>query len=1208
MTFDPGTRLLTVTFVIPLASPPNPTGATGLPDGATRNIPIGMRLPLETTTTSGQSVSNSATFAGSNTNTVTDTVAVAVDIPRLVRPRATKSWNPASALAQSDTPSTITLGARNASSTSAQVSVLAVTDVTDELYEKMNVTALGPVTRYPAGADQVRVGVCVNTVPCTPAGLVAGDLQTGGGPLALPAGVDPATVTGVRFEFSNSGGAVLPYDPTGGTVEVHVVLRDTLRSNGAPFVPPIRDRIDNSAVPDATDPVAGTVVGDPATSGFDVIPNITKVTTAKTFVSDTNNDFTADGTAVAGQAPGAGVTMTVKGTNASGFPVAVMTITEPDPAVPGAVATFGQVEASRIRFSRPAGATTTAITVTCRDGSSGSFSPPQASGTLDVAPGFCPAGVYPSSVSVTYRGTDVGGNGTIADKAVGGLDLTGRLLTTTPAGVLGNCAVSSVDNPVNSSGAATANGCANLTVQPASSSTGGTKSSNTNVIVPGQPLTFTLTAKNNGNLPSSNVVVIDPVDPTAASNPFTLVRLTSLQALDTGTASTLEVWDPDTGGYVPYVATDAALLSRALGIRATVTGQLQPGGQVRFQYTVLLRDGITPDPNQPVTFRNCAAIGIGTPNVSSPFCNNSTISIVPGSTGGQIQKLFQPAQLLRPLPGLPTQTSTMKLRVSNTGNLNLKRIVVTDVDHDFFDAYLFAGNVRVNRPPGADRSQLDVCTSLTLCDAGTFVNGTPTSSSTPALPGGVTAGQVFGFRVTFSNSGGGYVLTPGSNFPVGGSCPAASICVDVQPRAALVEGGGPLPVSSQDTVSAAGESSQQAAGETFSIGQSPATLGLVDGAASMDIDKDPDSRVAPGETAPFVLVVENTGQGAISGLVVDDPFPAGLRLDPNFPGGAPGQPYTISYQLPDGVAAPTSVVFETEPDPGDPNRIAVARWRFPGWTYYPGAKITILYQVQLDPGAQAGQVLRNTARVTAGVPFTCTPDRPDDGTVTDGGQTYCTSYADITTLAGTSVFGQKWVSGQPSLGFMNSLTGVVTPISDPVCPRLTLEGEVFTRYPCVALNYPGQGFDYLLQLTNASNNAITSALRVLDVLPHLGDTGVLLTDQPRGTEWSSRPLLLEPLHAVGGTNAVGPTQYTEGPTTPPICFSANTPAGCAEPTDWTTADQADLPAVTAFRGDITFPAGGLPPGASAYGVFRVGSPLTLDGSSRGADRVELGRP
>ena len=250
-----------------------------------------------------------------------------------------------------------------------------------------------------------------------------------------------------------------------------------------------------------------------------------------------------------------------------------MEITEPDPGVPGAIATFSQVNVTQIRFQRPSGATSTTVTVTCRGGGGASQTYTQSALTpVAISPTFCPAGVFPATVSVRYTGTDALGNGTIANSAVGRLDLTGNLLTSTPAGTLSNCGLSTVDNPVNSTGAASANGCANLAVAAPSGGLGpGTKTTgDVDVIVPGQPLTFSLSFRNTGNIPLTNVVLVDPPDPTVSTNPFTVVRLLSI-TVPPSPAAAVDVWDPSaTGGaaYVPYDPANTALVARALGIRA----------------------------------------------------------------------------------------------------------------------------------------------------------------------------------------------------------------------------------------------------------------------------------------------------------------------------------------------------------------------------------------------------------------------------------------------------------------------------------------------------------------------------------------------------------------------------------------------------------------------------------------------------------------
>ena len=160
---------------------------------------------------------------------------------------------------------------RNGSSTSAEVTELIVEDSTPEVFERFDVTSVGSVT-FPAGADQVTVSACtvVESV-CDDAADRTGTPQSGPA-LSLPAGVDAADVTGLRFIFSSSAGSVLPVDPTGGSVQIGTLLRDTLRSSGDDYSPTVREDIDNCATPAAIDEVQGEVSATQACSTYSVQP------------------------------------------------------------------------------------------------------------------------------------------------------------------------------------------------------------------------------------------------------------------------------------------------------------------------------------------------------------------------------------------------------------------------------------------------------------------------------------------------------------------------------------------------------------------------------------------------------------------------------------------------------------------------------------------------------------------------------------------------------------------------------------------------------------------------------------------------------------------------------------------------------------------------------------------------------------------------
>ncbi|WP_228983325.1 hypothetical protein, partial [Klebsiella pneumoniae] len=119
-----------------------------------------MRLPSETPIVTGTVIPNTADGSGSNTNSPSASASITANVPVVVRPVATKSWSPSSGIALSGAESTVTLGVRNASSSSAEIRKLRVTDDTSATFNAFDVTRLGPVKSYPAGADRVIVGVC----------------------------------------------------------------------------------------------------------------------------------------------------------------------------------------------------------------------------------------------------------------------------------------------------------------------------------------------------------------------------------------------------------------------------------------------------------------------------------------------------------------------------------------------------------------------------------------------------------------------------------------------------------------------------------------------------------------------------------------------------------------------------------------------------------------------------------------------------------------------------------------------------------------------------------------------------------------------------------------------------------------------------------------------------------------------------------------
>ena len=867
--YDAATRTLTVKFIIPLL-PPNPPGSVGLPDGSPLNVVLGVRVPANSPVPDGTVFPNTGTMTADNATPVTSTANVTVSVPRVVTPIATKSWSDGSAVAGSGETGTITLGVRNGSSTSAEVTELIVEDSTPEVFERFDVTSVGPVT-FPAGADQVTVLACtvVQSV-CDDAAYGTGTPQSGPA-LSLPAGVDAADVTGLRFIFSSSAGSVLPVDPTGGSVQIGTVLRDTLRSSGDDYSPTVREDIANCATPAAIDEVQGEVSATQACSTYSVQPAQATIAMNKSYFSDTDGNYSADGQAVIGL--NSLVSGLITSTNTSPFPVGTMTITEPSAT---SVSEFDKVDVSRSRIVFPAGADDAVAVITCSDTDIRTLTFTAPPTTVDI-PTPCPDGDY-QSITVTFTGTDVNGEGKIAQNATATLGIQGRLndLVTDDDvnnGGVSNCASGTATSTGNGIGSAAGNACANVAVQPAFAQLNGIKRGELPTILPGLPRRFDLSFKNNGTIPATGVVLADPADPTSPSNPFLTIRLGSL-TLPASPAATAEVYDGVAGAYVPYDAGDAALLERALGFRVTVAA-IAPAQNYALNAQVFLRDGIA----EGTTLQNCAGIGSDSQPLTS-FCAPRT-TVLAQSDGAAIQKSIVPASSVRPQPGLPGQNIQVKFAAQNTGTLWLKQLVVEDTDAAFFDSVDVRASdpIRVNFPPSANRVRVDACTGA--CGPADFVTGTPTASQSPPLP--IAAADVRGIRVTFLTADGSFTIKPGTNFPATGLCTGASICLNVSPRAELRSAPGtPVPDELSDTATGGYETTAQG-GQLAPIPDTSATHSLTTGTAALLFDKGDDIDVAPGTLIPITLTATNSGTGVIPDLQIVDPVPTKLEFSPTNP-------------------------------------------------------------------------------------------------------------------------------------------------------------------------------------------------------------------------------------------------------------------------------------------------------------------------------------
>ena len=1207
--FDPNTRVLTVTYRIPVP------GGTGMPAGATQQINVGMRLPTQTPVTDGTVITNTAEVAASNADPRESAVDVTAQIPVNYEPVATKNWNPNTAVAKSQSISEVTLGIRNASTTSARVKELIVTDTSQATFDRFDLQAsageVATVTQFPAGADQVYVDVCLLPIG-TPCGdgdwVTAGPFTSGTFPFVLPApSGDMSSATGIRLRYSSSAGDDLPYSSTQGLANLSLKLRDTLRSNGVPIEPPSRLKVTNCAAPSLLDDADRVETGSNACKDFFILPGTVSLAATKSIFPDSNGTFSSNGHIVVGR--DSGVSMVVTATNRSEFDIGVITITEPSDT---ASHEFDKIDATNARLTWPAGATSATLAVTCRSGSDPApavYSRPGGSNpTTNVTSLGCDAGVYPERIAVTFTGLGQGNTPLMPPGASGALAVHGDATRVTQADVadqLRNCADAEAELIPGGTSSAVAQACSSTPVEnPAPGFGSGVKTSNgvssmtlcRNPPQPGdcEPVSFRIGFRNNGNVPLTNVVITDgQSDPVGSPAPFDKVRLDQL-ILPASPAADAEVWDPTSGAggaYVPYDGGDSALLARATGFRVTLTGDLPIGQRFDVTAKVLARSDVTPGD----TFTNCASISLG--SNSREVCSNA-VAIGEPNNNAQLEKLIVPGQVVRPAPGLPPQTAQVRQVINtaaNGGNMPLKRLVTTDIDADFFDAVTFAGNLHVNFPVGANRVRIDACTSTSDCQADTWVTGTPTSSSTPGLPVGVTAANVKGIRVTFTHSSGGYNILPSNQIPTSAQCPNANVCFDVTVKSTL-----PADVDLlENTISGAGESPLQQPGQTFPIPDVTAPLSIVAGTAQLAFDKTPNSRIGPGDTAPINLKATNTGTSLLVDPVIVDPLPAALTAVPGVGGAAP---YTITYNnLPNGYPRPTTVTYrEIRGDPTDPpapgctdiNRVCTLSWEFPGYQLPVGASIQIQFNVELTPGTLAQEVISNVAGASAANPaLSCKNPAASQTGYPYGTGLFCLDGAEVTSLSGNDFKGEKWIKADPALGFLNA-SGQVVDVDDPQCPQYFLNGEIYTRYPCVARVLPGQRIDYLIRGVNSGTNPATEIV-ILDGLPVEGDNGVKLTTQQRGTQWDNRPTMASPVVNVEGYPGVT-TGYTDaGYMTNGFCRNGiKEPPGDACPPN--SFDAQFGPANTGFQTTLTFPVGErLDPGESFTLTWSMTAPLDL---------------
>lgn len=243
------------------------------------------------------------------------------------------------------------------------------------------------------------------------------------------------------------------------------------------------------------------------------------------------------------------------------------------------------------------------------------------------------------------------------------------------------------------------------------------------------------------------------------------------------------------------------------------------------------------------------------------------------------------------------------------------------------------------------------------------------------------------------------------------------------------------------------------------------------------------------------------------------------------------------------------------------------RWSWIGaeaYTFLPGEAVRLEYVVRSLPGTPPGvATIVNRGYVVAwdaSVPqVTCLQPMTDSNDLNSNGST-----AD-----------QICASNEVQVG-VNSLAAM----QSIKYARGDLDTD-WRRFPESAIITTGGTVEYRLVMENVGNIGVTD-LVIIDILPFVGDTGVIYTT-PRNSIW--RPTLVAPITPPPGVTVF---YSTEGnPCRPEVVPGG--PVGCSPP-NWSTAPPADLTTVQALRFEACC---AIPPLGSFELTWAMQAPLNI---------------
>lgn len=367
-------------------------GGVGIRAGDTYQVTLTLKVPQDLTPmwpSNGDPVLNTATASATTADSVSDTATVTVEIARTIDVAVGKTWQPASQQFQPGVASTIDLTVRNTSNVDASSLTLQDPAAADDSaatldaanpFRLVDFTGFGPVTA-PEGADLVAVDAYVYNagswtwVTGAPAPIAD---------IALPGGVAPAAVGGLRFTFSSSDGAIVA-GGAAGSVALAVAQRATDRNSGASLITgaEVTNRVAGTVTVPDTAPVTKTATAPYAVGALTVLVEATKSISPARIPAGTS------------------ATATIGARNNSNGPLTSLTLTEAEYFTEDVL-----FEGFTAPIAYPSGATSASVTWTFSSGAP--VTVPVANGETPAVP-TPPAGAHLTGFALTFQGAIAAG-------------------------------------------------------------------------------------------------------------------------------------------------------------------------------------------------------------------------------------------------------------------------------------------------------------------------------------------------------------------------------------------------------------------------------------------------------------------------------------------------------------------------------------------------------------------------------------------------------------------------------------------------------------------------------------------------------------------------------------------------------------------------------------------------------------------------------